>query len=130
MENQGITSHHPGSSLIAGLAGVARNSFGLLLSRIELAALELAEVRNHLLELVLIFALGMVAVLFAVAFWTGLLVFLAWEALGWTILLIVAGAYTAIALGLFFYARHLVRQGKLALPATMAELRVDRDALL
>ena len=130
MENQAITStpHAPG--LIAGLAGVAKNAFGLLLSRIELAALELGELRNHLVELVLVFSIGLVAVWFALAFWTALLVFLAWETMGWKILLVVAAAFTVFALGLFMYARHLIKQGKLALPTTMSELRVDRDALL
>lgn len=130
MENQGIASSHPGSSLIAGLAGVARNSVGLLLSRIELAALELAEVRNHVLALILVFVLGVVAAWFAIAFWAALVVFLAWDILGWKILLIVAAVFTAAAVALFFYARAMVRQEKLSLPATMAELRVDRDALL
>jgi uncharacterized membrane protein YqjE len=37
---------------------VTRNALGLLLTRVELAALELSEVRNHLLQLVLAFALA------------------------------------------------------------------------
>jgi uncharacterized membrane protein YqjE len=39
---------------------VVRNAIGLLLNRLELAALELAEVRDHLLKLVLVFALAVV----------------------------------------------------------------------
>ena len=46
--------------LIASLGLVVRNAIGLLLNRLELAALELAEVRDHVLKLVLVFALAVV----------------------------------------------------------------------
>ena len=42
--------------LIASLGNIARNSMGLLLTRLELAALELSQVRNHLLQLVVALA--------------------------------------------------------------------------
>ena len=47
--------------LIASLGNIARNSMGLLLTRLELAALELSQVRNHLLQLVVAFAVALVA---------------------------------------------------------------------
>lgn len=37
---------------------------------------------------------------------------------------------TFLALGLFLYVRSTIAQGKLSMPATMTELRNDRDALL
>ncbi|HEV7814125.1 MAG TPA: phage holin family protein [Janthinobacterium sp.] len=116
--------------LISSLAGVARNTFGLILSRVELASLELSEVRNHLLQLAVVFALAMVAGLFAIAYGSVLVVFLAWDALGWKILLIMTLAFVVIATGLALYARALLRQDKLTLPVTMAELKADRDMLL
>lgn len=121
-------SQAPG--LIASLAGVARNTFGLLLSRLELASYELSEVRNHVLKLVVVFALALGAGLFAVAYGSVMVVFLAWDALGWKILLIMTLGFVAVAVGLALYARALLRQGKLSLPATMAELKADRDMLL
>jgi uncharacterized membrane protein YqjE len=120
----------PAAGLINGLAGVARNGIRLLLSRLELAALELSEVRNHLLKLALVFALAIVAVWFAIAYGTVLVVYLAWESLGWNILLIMTLGFAALAAGLLFYARSVIAQGKLSLPATMAELKADRDMLL
>ena len=42
----------------------------------------------------------------------------------------MALAFTVLAVGLTLYARAVLRQGKIALPETMAELRKDRDALL
>jgi uncharacterized membrane protein YqjE len=119
-----------GSGLIGSLAGVARNTFGLVLSRLELAALELSEVRNHVLQLFVVFTLAIVAALFAIAYASVLVVFLSWDALGWKILLIMMLGFLVLAAGLGLYARALFRQDKLSLPATMAELKADRDMLL
>ncbi|WP_308922278.1 phage holin family protein [Janthinobacterium sp. J1-1] len=123
-------SSHQGPGLIASIAGLARNAVGLMLSRLELASIELSEVRNHLLQLVVIFALAMVAGLFAIAYGSVLVVFLAWDSLGWKILLIMTAVFLLLAVGLVMYARAMLRQGKLSLPATMAELKADRDMLI
>ena len=123
-------SSHQGPGLIASIAGLARNAVGLMLSRLELASIELSEVRNHLLQLVVIFALAMVAGLFAIAYGSVLVVFLAWDSLGWKILLIMTAVFLLLAVGLVMYARAMLRQGKLSLPATMAELKADRDMLM
>ncbi|MET0267386.1 MAG: phage holin family protein [Duganella sp.] len=116
--------------LIASLGNIARNSMGLLLTRLELAALELSQVRNHLLQLVVAFAVALVAGCFALACITVMVAYLAWNALGWAILPILAGGFLLIAIGLILYARGLIRAGKLSMPATMAELKSDRDMLL
>ena len=118
---------HPG--LLTGLATLWRNLLGLALCRIELAALELADVRAALLKLAVFFAAGVVMVFFALACWTGLVVMLAWDSLGWKILAIVALVYTVAALFIVAQARALISGGRLSLPLTMAELRNDRDAL-
>ena len=123
-------SSHQGPGLIASIAGLARNAVGLMLSRLELASIELSEVRNHLLQLVVIFALAMVAGLFAIAYGSVLVVFLAWDSLGWKILAIMTVVFILLAIGLVMYARAMLRQGKLSMPATMAELKADRDMLM
>ena len=133
MEQQhagGNSAGHERPGLIAGLAGIASNMFGLLVSRIELAAFELGEVRDNLARLLFIGALGMVAVLFALGCWTALIVVLAWDAMGWKILLLVAIVYSLLAIGILRHARSYLEQGRLTLPSTMAELRKDRDALM
>jgi uncharacterized membrane protein YqjE len=127
MEQQ--TSHNE-HGLIGGLAGLARNMFGLMMSRIELAALELAEIRANVLKLAVLFALGVIAAWFAIGYWTALIVYLSWPTLGWKILLIIAIVATLIAVGMLFYVQSLLKQGKLSMPATMEELRNDQDALL
>lgn len=120
----------PAPGLIASLAGVAKNGVGLLVTRLELAALELSEVRNNAVQLIVAFALAVLAGMFAVAYASVTVVYLAWDALGWKILLIMAGLFLVLAAGLAAYARGLLKQNKLSLPATMAELRADRDMLL
>ncbi|WP_445232480.1 phage holin family protein [Duganella rhizosphaerae] len=116
--------------LIASLGNIVRNSIGLVLTRLELAALELSQVRNHLLQLVLVFALAVVAGCFALAYGTVTIAYLAWDSIGWKILPIITGVFLLIAIGLIAYARGLIRSGKLSMPATMAELKSDRDMLL
>lgn len=130
MESQQTSAAKAGPGLIVGLIAVAKNVFGLALNRIELAALEFSEVRANFLKLSLVFACAIMAVGFALAYWTVLLVYLSWDALGWKILLILAAAFTLLAIGIFLYARSMLGQGKLSMPATMTELRSDRDALL
>jgi uncharacterized membrane protein YqjE len=119
---------HPG--LTAGLLGLAKNLLGLIISRIELASLEMSEIGVNLIRMAVIFLLGAVALWFALAFWSALIVVLAWDSWGWRILALLGLVFSVAAVALALCARSLLRQGKLALPATMAELRKDRDALL
>jgi uncharacterized membrane protein YqjE len=128
MEQTDTVVHGPG--LMGGLTGLAKNIFGLLVSRVELAALELSEVRNHVLELMAIFALAVLAVLFALAYGTAMIVALAWDAMGWKILLLMFIAFGLIAAALAAKGLAMLRQGKLAFPETMNELKNDREMLL
>ncbi|WP_348983175.1 phage holin family protein [Herbaspirillum sp. ST 5-3] len=130
MEQRQTHSAETGPGLMAGLAGLAKNGFALLVSRIELASLELGEVRNNIARLLLVGALGIVALWFALGCWTALIIVLAWETMGWKILLIVAAAYSLLALGILLYARSMLDGDQLSMPATLNELRNDRDALL
>lgn len=116
--------------LIASLGNVTRNALGLLLTRLELAALELSQARNHLLQLVLVFALAVAVGSLALIYATVTIVWLAWGVIGWVILPIITVVFLLIAVALVLYARGLIRGGKLSLPATMAELKSDRDMLL
>lgn len=130
MGHQQTNPDDASSGLVAGLAGVARNMAGLLLCRLELAALELGQVRDNVAKLVFIGAVGVLALLFAVGCWTALVIVLAWESMGWKILLLVAAGYSLLAAAVFMYARSMLAQGKLSMAATAEELRKDRDALL
>ena len=128
MDNNETVVHSPG--LMGGITGLAKNLFGLVVSRVELAALELAEVRNHVIELVVIFALAALATWFALAYGTATIVALAWDEMGWKILLVMFAVFAVITLILVMKGLSLLKQGKLAFPETMKELRNDRDMLL
>jgi len=116
--------------LLAGLNGAWRNLAGLLNNRAQLAMLELSQVRTNVAKLLILGVAAIVAALFGLAYWTVLIVYLSWDVLGGKILLIMAVTFTAIAVGAGLYAKSLLGAGKLSMPATMAELRRDRDALL
>jgi uncharacterized membrane protein YqjE len=128
MEKVETIVHGPG--LMGGLTGLAKNLFGLLVSRVELAALELSEVRNHALELVAVFAGAVLAIWFALAYGTAMIVALAWETMGWKILLLMFVVFLVITAILVSKGMAMLAQGKLALPETMKELKNDRDMLL
>jgi uncharacterized membrane protein YqjE len=128
MEQTETVIHGPG--LMGGLTGLAKNLFGLVVSRVELAALELSEVRNHVIELVVIFALAVLGAWFALAYGTAMVVALAWEAMGWKILLVMFLVFLVVTGALVAKGMSMLKQGKLAFPSTMNELKNDRDMLL
>ncbi len=128
MEKTETVVHGPG--LMGGISGLAKNLFGLVVSRVELAALEMSEVRNHVIELLALFAGAVLAVWFALAYGTATIVMLAWDSWGWKILLVMFLVFAVITAVLLMKALALLKQGKLAFPETMNELRQDRDALL
>jgi uncharacterized membrane protein YqjE len=128
MDTNETVVHSPG--LMGGITGLAKNLFGLVVSRVELAALELTEVRNHVIELVAIFALAALATWFALAYGTATIVALAWEEMGWKILLVMFAVFAVLTLILVMKGLSLLKQGKLAFPETMKELRNDRDMLM
>jgi len=128
MEKTDTVVHGPG--LMGGISGLAKNLFGLIVSRVELAALELSEVRNHAIQLLAVFAGAILAVWFALAYGTATIVALAWDAMGWKILLVLFLVFLVITVVLVMRGMAMLKQGKLAFPETMNELRNDRDALL
>ncbi len=120
----------PPPGLFASATSLVRNALGLVISRIELAALELGEVRTHVLRLLMLGALAVIAGWFALAFWSMLIVVLAWPVMGWTILALLGLIFTVAAVVLLRSAQSMLREHKLSLPATMAELRNDRESLM
>jgi uncharacterized membrane protein YqjE len=130
MEPQQPQAGDAAPGLIAGLAALAKNLLGLFMSRIELAAFELAEVRTNVLKFMVVFALGVMTAWFAIVCWTILAVYLGWQSFGWKIVPLLAAGFTLLTFVIYLYARRMLAQGRLSMPATMAELRHDRDALL
>lgn len=127
MQKDDTVLHNPG--LMGGISSLMKSLFGLVVSRVELASLELADVRNHVIELVAIFGAALLAIWFAIAYGTATIVALAWDEMGWKILLIMFLVFLVITGVLAAKGLALIKQGKLALPATMKELKNDRDML-
>ncbi len=115
--------------LMASLRSLADSALGLITTRLNLAALELADARDALLRLLMLSACGLLVAGFAALFWSALLVYLSWDFLGWRILLILAFAYSLLAWWLLHRVFVILSQGQLGLPATNAELRRDREVL-
>lgn len=128
--DQHSTSTKPEPGIVSGIAGIVKNGISLLITRVELAALEMSALGANVAKLAVIAVMAIFGAWFAVAYWSVLIVSLAWEAMGSWILFIMALVFTGMVVGLLLYARSMIRAGKLSLPATMAELRNDRDALL
>ncbi|AWL03794.1 phage holin family protein [Massilia oculi] len=128
MDKQDAIVRNPG--VISGISSLFKSLFGLAVSRVELAALELSEIRNHVIELLAIFAAAVLAVWFAIAFGAMTVVALAWESMGWTILLIMFAVFALITAVLVTKGLALLKQNKLAFPATMKELKNDREMLM
>lgn len=128
MDKSTAAAHGPG--LLAGVTGLVKNAYGLVVSRMELAALELSEVRNHLIELVALFAIAAICGIFALAFGSAIIVALAWDAMGWVILLVMFVVYAALAVVLGMKGKAMLKEGKLSFPETMKEIKKDRQALL
>jgi uncharacterized membrane protein YqjE len=128
MQKDDTVVHTPG--LVGGISSLMKSLFGLVVSRVELAALELSEVRNHLIELMALFGAAILAIWFAIAYGTATIVALAWDEMGWKILLILFVVFLVITGVLVAKGLALLKQNKLSFPATMKELKNDRDMLL
>ena len=116
----GLTDH--ARLLVASLIGLVR-------ARSSLAVLELADARDALLQVLFMGAAALLLSGFALACLSALVVALCWEALGWGILLVLFVVYAGVAVMLLQRARAIVASGRIGLPATLEELRKDREAL-
>jgi len=128
MDHQSTAVHGPG--LLHGLTGLAKSAFGLVVSRLELAAVELQEVRSHVLSLLAVAALATLCGFFALAYGTMMIVALAWAAMGWKILLVMFAVFAVATAVLFFKAKAMLKENKMTFPATMKEFKHDKEMLL
>jgi uncharacterized membrane protein YqjE len=107
-----------------------QNIIGLIAARLSLAALELSEARDAALLVIALALSAFMAASFAVIALSALLVVLTWDALGWRIVLILTLAYACIAVVLVKQIRRIIYEGRLGLPATVAELKKDSEVLM
>jgi uncharacterized membrane protein YqjE len=94
-----------------------------------MAILELAEARDTLLRVLLLSAFALIAAVFALLSISGMVVVLAWAALGWRVFLLLFLFYFLLTIALLLKARSLIASGKIGLPVTLTELKKDRLAI-
>ena len=115
--------------LTASAGSLIRHAIGLLNARLSLAVIELAEARDAFLTVFVLAVFALLMASFTLIALSALIVVLLWDALGWRVLLLLVVLYALFAWLCWRAAQGLIREGRLGLPMTMAELRQDRDAL-
>lgn len=120
----------PGSGLASNVGTVISSVLKLVGVRLAMAVMELADARDAVLRVLLLGALAVLAAAFALLSLSAMIVALAWDAMGWRILLILFLAYVLLAAGMLWKARSIIASGQIGLPTTLAELQKDRAALL
>ncbi len=123
------SSRPPSDDLSFKVMTVIKSALRLAGVRFSMATIELAEARDTFLRVVLLGVLALITLVFALLSLSGLIVVLAWEALGWRILMILFLAYLLLALVVFWRARGMIATGKIGLPVTLAEMKKDRAVL-
>jgi uncharacterized membrane protein YqjE len=120
----------PGSGLASNIGTMIASVLKLISVRLSMAVMELADARDAVLRVLLLGALAVLAAAFALLSLSAMIVALAWDAMGWRILLILFFAYLLLVLGMLWKARSIIASGQIGLPTTLAELQKDRAALL
>lgn len=120
----------PGGGLASTAGAVLSSVLKLIGVRLSMAVLELGAARNAVFRVLLLAALAVLAAAFALLSVSAMIVALAWDALGWRILLVLFLAYLLLSIAMLWRARNIVLSGQIGLPMTLAELQKDREALV
>ncbi len=120
----------PGGGLASNVGTMIVSVLKLIGVRLSMAVMELADARDAVLRVLLLGALAVLAAAFALLSLSAMVVALAWDAMGWRILLVLFLAYLLLGVGMLWKARRIIASGQIGLPITLAELEKDRAALL
>ena len=120
----------PDGGLASNVSTMIASVLKLIGVRLSMAVMELADARDAVLRVLLLGALAVLAAAFALLSLSAMIVALAWDAMGWRILLILFLAYLLLAVSMLWKARSIIASGQIGLPTTLAELEKDRAALL
>ncbi len=111
------------------LKSLLQHAAGLLGARLSLALLEIGEARDAFITVLVLAIAALVTASLTLIAASALIIVLAWDAMGWWVILFLAMVYAGLSWLLWRAARSIILAGRLGLPQTMAELRQDRDAL-
>ncbi len=113
----------------SSLRSLLHHAVGLLQARLSLALLELGEARDAFITVFVLAIAALVMGSLALIALSALIIMLLWDAMGAWVIALLAIFYAALGWLLLRSAIHMIRDGRLGLPQTMAELRQDREAL-
>ena len=119
----------PNDGLASNAMTVIKNVLKLAGVRFSMATVEFADARDAFLRVLLLGVFALLALAFAFLSISGVIVVLAWEALGWRILMILFFVYLLLTMILLWRARGIIASGKIGLPVTLTEMKKDRAAL-
>jgi uncharacterized membrane protein YqjE len=112
-----------------GIRALLHHAAGLVQARLSLAVIELSEARDAFITVVILAIAALVTTSLALIALSALVIMLLWDAMGLWIIVVVALFYAVLGGWLLRSAIRLVREGRLGLPHTLAELRQDRESL-
>ncbi len=119
----------PNDGLASNAMTVIKSVLKLAGVRFSMATVEFADARDAFLRVLLLGVFALLALGFAFLSISGVIVVLAWEALGWRILMILFFVYLLLTMILLWRARGIIASGKIGLPVTLTEMKKDRAAL-
>ena len=119
----------PNDGLASNAAGIIGGVLKLVGVRCSMAIMEFADARAAFSQVLLLGVIAILAATFALFSISGMIVVLAWEALGWRIFLILFFAYLLLTISLLWRICNVIASGKIGLPLTLAELEKDRAVL-
>jgi len=114
---------------MGAMAQLGASAIAMLRTRIELAAVEFAEARDHIKDMVLLAAVGLVLGLFALLFASLFVIAYFWDSYRLAAVGGVTVFYIALAVLVFARLRTISRDAAPPFAATLEELEQDAAAL-
>lgn len=118
------------SSSLQAIRRLSASALDLLLTRAQFASVELAQARAQVMRWISLALIGAILALLAVMCGSAALVILLWESYGALTLLVLAVAYAMAAYAAIRRLQHELSDAAPLLSDTLAELALDRDAIL
>jgi uncharacterized membrane protein YqjE len=119
----------PQGGVIGAMAQLGASTLAMLRTRIELASVEFAEAREHIKDMVLLAAVGIVLGLFALLFASLFVIAWFWDSYRLAAVGGVTLFYIAITVLVFARLRKISRDAPAPFAATLEELEHDAAAL-
>jgi uncharacterized membrane protein YqjE len=129
MSEPGDSSPDSQPRMTGGIRPLLHHAAGLLQARVSLALIELGEARDAFITVFVLAIAALVMASLALIALSALIIILLWESMGAWVIAMLAVGYAVLGGLLLRSAIQMIRDGRLGLPHTMAELRQDREAL-